>query len=324
MGEAGMRVVPILAAGLLAGCAMPTTSSVDVDTCRMDPADRAWIERSLAHWREAETGSLGLPEGELPDVTAMDAACSYDFPKGRFDRMSVRAHVGGMAVIGDQKLPIGPISFADASGGFFMSLPSVWRAAGVESELGLEPLMEGVLLHEIMHTRQVALASAALKKLALPSPDELNDDYVQSVFKDDAAYVAAYEAERDMLFAAAAAADVGEARRLASRALDMMRARKARWFQGDRAHFRYLDEIFLTMEGMGQWLVYRHFTRTRGIEPALALTETRRGGRQWTQDEGLALVLVVDRLLPNWQQRAFREPDWRAENLLAAAVAPQH
>jgi hypothetical protein len=46
----------------------------------------------------------------------------------------------------------------------------------------------------------------------------------------------------------------------------------------------------------------------------------RRGGRQWSQDQGLALLLVVDRLLPGWQQRAFRDPDWRAERLLAAAV----
>jgi len=34
-------------------------------------------------------------------------------------------------------------------------------------------------------------------------------------------------------------------------------------------------------------------------------------------------MLVVDRLLPDWQERAFREPDWRAENLLAAALQPQ-
>jgi len=30
---------------------------------------------------------------------------------------------------------------------------------------------------------------------------------------------------------------------------------------------------------------------------------------------------VVDRLLPDWQARAFRDPDWRAERLLEAALA---
>ena len=77
------------------------------------------------------------------------------------------------------------------------------------------------------------------------------------------------------------------------------------------------------MEGMGQWLAYRHLLSPRGgaVPPAQALAAMRRGGQQWSQDHGLALLLVVDRLLPGWQQRAFRDPDWRAERLLAAAVA---
>ena len=57
-----------------------------------------------------------------------------------------------------------------------------------------------------------------------------------------------------------------------------------------------------------------------GLTPADALRGVRRNGRWWSQDEGLALMLVVDRLLPGWQQRAFRDPDWRAERLLTAAV----
>jgi len=32
------------------------------------------------------------------------------------------------------------------------------------------------------------------------------------------------------------------------------------------------------------------------------------------------LLLMVDRLLSGWQQRAVRDPDWRAERLLADAV----
>ena len=47
--------------------------------------------------------------------------------------------------------------------------------------------------------------------------------------------------------------------------------------------------------------------------------------RPWLQREKqllleLALMLLVDRLLLNWQARAFRDPQWRAEALLAAAT----
>ncbi len=73
---------------------------------------------------------------------------------------------------------------------------------------------------------------------------------------------------------------------------------------------------------MGQWLAYRHYMSARGgsLDAETALREVRRDGSQWSQDEGLALMLLVDRLLPNWQTRAFRDPQWRAEALLAAAT----
>ena len=101
-----------------------------------------------------------------------------------------------------------------------------------------------------------------------------------------------------------------------------MRARRARWFTGEQAVFAALDDVFLTMEGMGQWLAYRSLLSPGGggLAPDAALPAVRRGGRQWSQDQGLALMLVVDRLLPGWQQRAFADPDWRAERLLSAAL----
>lgn len=226
-----------------------------------------------------------------------------------------------------KELPLGPISFAtgDVDGYFVMSLPSVWRAAGVKSGLGVEGLMDGVLLHEIMHTRQAELAGPLLDALARAngvSEDELTDDIVQNRFGKDPAYRAAYERERDLLFSAAAAADDREARRIAREALSALRERRARFFSGGKAFYSDFDDIFLTMEGMGQWLAYRHYLSPRGgsIDPATALREVRRDGSQWTQDEGLALILVVDRLLPGWQTRAFREPEWRAEAMLAAVV----
>ena len=93
-------------------------------------------------------------------------------------------------------------------------------------------------------------------------------------------------------------------------------------FTGKRRFYRAFDDIFLTMEGMGQWLAYRHYMSARGgsLDAETALREVRRDGSQWSQDEGLALMLLVDRLLPNWQARAFRDPQWRAEALLAAAT----
>jgi hypothetical protein len=292
----------------------------------MAPGDRAWLAEALDLWKRTEPVKLGLAPQPLPNVVAADGECTYLLPQGGFEGMTATSHGPAVIMPDGMNVPIGPISFASGDGDYFaMSLPSVWSAAGVSSEFGLERMMKGVLLHEMMHIRQVDVAARAMAGAAAAAgipDDELTDDIVQERFSGDAEYVAEFNRERETLFAAAAAPDYAEARRLAGEALALMRARHARWFTGDKASFTAMDDVFLTMEGMGQWLIYEYFRSPEGgaLAPADALRGVRRNGRWWSQDEGLALMLVVDRLLPGWQQRAFRDPDWRAERLLAAAV----
>lgn len=315
------RVLAATLALSLSGCA---TANVPAHDCAMTHEDRAWLETSLDAWRMAEVERLGLTAQPLPTVVAADAQCTYTLAQGGVAGATAARHGDTVTFPDGGEAPIGPISFASGESDYFaMSLPSVWRAAGVDSPFGLEALMTGVLLHEMMHIRQVDIAELALAgapEAAGVTDDELTDNIVQERFSGDADYVAAFESERETLFAAAAAASDAEARRLAAKGLELMRARHARWFTGDRASFAAMDDVFLTMEGMGQWLIYRHFL-AQGRSQEDVLPAVRRGGRQWSQDEGLALILVVDRLLPGWQARAFRDPDWRASNLLAAAVA---
>jgi hypothetical protein len=319
--------IPVLGLALAAWL-LPVAADAETG-CAMSEADRAWLQQALAQWQATETGVLALAPQPLPQVIAVDAACTYTLPAGDISALTGTAHGETVTFPDGGEAPLGPISFASGESGYFaMSLPSVWRAAGVDSEFGLERMMTGVLLHEMMHIRQTGLArqglAGAVAAAGIPD-DDLTDDIVQHRFADDPAYVAAYSAERDALFAAAAAPDDAAARALAAQALALMRERRARWFVGDRAGFAAMDDVFLTMEGMGQLLIYRYFRSPAGggADAAAALKGVRRGGKWWSQDEGLGLMLVVDRLLPGWQQRAFRDPDWRAENLLAAAAAAQ-
>jgi hypothetical protein len=294
----------------------------------MVDADRVWLENALLQSRWAEQAFLALAPQPLPTIVAIDDRCTYLLEDGRVSSpIRTQAHGGSATLPDGREVDVGPISFAShEAGGFFaMSLPSVWRAAGVTSELGLERLMDGVLLHELLHVRQSALANAALARPTEASgiaDDLLDDDIIQRQFGSDPAYATAWAEERDLLFAAAAAPDDDAARQLAAAALERMRSRRARWLNGANAPFAELDDIFLSMEGMGQWLAYRALRSPEGggVSADQALSAIRRGGRQWSQDQGLALLLTVDRLLPDWQQRAFRDPDWRAERLLAAAV----
>ncbi len=318
------RLGALFAAAALAGCTTGSAGSAQ-SSCRISDADSGWLAAALAQWRQSETSELGLPDTPLPTVAAIDTTCTYLLAEGRFDRIDALPHGETVVLPDGAEVPLGPVAFASGEGRYFaMSLPSVWRAAEVNpGPFGLEALMTGVLLHEMMHVRQIEVAATSMgdaTERAGVSDDELTDDIVQERFRGDPEFVAAWEAERDALFAAAAAPTDEEARVLAGKALGLMRERRTRWFTGDNAGFIEMDDVFLTMEGMGQWLIYRYFLE-QGYSPEEVLPAVRRNGRWWSQDEGLGLMLTVDRLLPGWQQRAFRDPDWRAERLLAAAVA---
>lgn len=323
-------------AALLAGLApAPATTSVTAPSaCAMAEPDKAWIAQALANWRIVAREKLRLPDRPLPAIVTFDAACAYVAPSRADGAIAWAAspHQGQVTLPDGQQIPASVISFAapatPASQGYFvMSLPSVWKAAGVKSGLGVERLMDGVLLHELMHSYQFYFVSPVLDKLTRQYrlSDDINDDSLQEAFKGNSAYVAAWEAERDLLFAAAAAPDEAAARRLAGQALASLRARRARFFTGAAAQWAPLDEIFLTMEGLGQWAIFAWHRDPRGggFDRDTALREVRRGGRWWSQDQGLALFLVVDRLVPKWQELAFAPKPETAEALLARAAGAE-
>jgi hypothetical protein len=312
------------AGALLLGAAVP--AAAQDEPCRMEPADQAWLEESLAQWQRIQVSELHFTDVRMPTVYAIDAHCGWQVTGGVVDAAIGTPHPDGRVTLPSAgEVPVGPIAFAFSADGFAMSLPSVWRAAGITSSQGLERLMTGVLLHEIMHTRQAAIVSDVAEPAARAGGigNELSDDLLQERFEKVPGYAAAYRAERDASFAAAAAPDDAGARGLAAHALHLMHTRRARWLAGRNGHYAVFDDVFLTMEGTGQWLIYRYFRAPDGgaASPATALENTRRGGKYWSQDEGLALVLVLDRLLPDWRMRAFRNPDWLAERMLSAAVA---
>lgn len=318
------RLLGLVLAGLLALAPGPAWARPDGE-CVMQAADAAWLRASLEQWLASQRVELQLADPSLPRVYAVDDDCLYVVVDQSLRTENASVHREGevdLPSVGS--IPVGPVSFAFAADGFVMSLPSVWRNAGVKSEFGLERLMTGVLLHEIAHTRQSDMVAKIAEPAAIAAGlgDELSDDLLQERFAGVPGYEAAVRAETATLFAAAQAADEAGARGLAAHALHQMRARREHWLSGDNAHFAVFDDVFLTMEGTGQWLIYRYFVSSAGggHTAADAEKETRRGGKWWSQDEGLALFLVIDRLLPDWRERASRNPDWLAERLLTAAV----
>jgi hypothetical protein len=70
------------------------------------------------------------------------------------------------------------------------------------------------------------------------------------------------------------------------------------------------------MEGVASWTAYEMALRRRAPHESEAdvLDRFRDNRRWWSQEEGLALYLLLDRSVPNWRRRVF-PPE------LASAVA---
>lgn len=293
----------------------------------MTPADRAWIDGALANWVQAEPTLLKLPPAPVPTVVTADERCQYDGRGGKLPlAWTGRAHNGKFHLPDGGEPPVVVTSFAGATKAgepfFVMSLPSVWRAGGVTSPLGLEALMDGVLLHEMMHTRQFAKAAPHIAALEKVFGSDISDDALQEKFSKDPAYVAVWKAENDRFYEALLEPDPAAAKRKFREGLAMMAQRRRHFLAGPNAAWADADRLFLSMEGMGQWLIYRWNNRASpDAAPTTATLEpVRRKRKWWTQDEGLVLFLLLDRFLPDWREDQAASDPMRLDALLAAAA----
>lgn len=312
---------------VFASCAAKAPT-VGASTCVLTPSEREWVAGTHVAWELVLRESLkARPVSRHPEVVLFNETCQFtavgDLP------LRGSRHGGAVTLPDGQRVPPQVTSFSSPVpktdlAFVAMALPSIWATAGVTSELGLTTLMTAVLVHEMTHT---LMFDAFNPRLAAVSArygfgDDLSDDMVQETFEKDPAFVGAYRAERDLLYRAVTEPSADEARRVAQMALASITERRARFYQGTEAKFAEVEDLWLTMEGAAQWAGYAWLVGRNGANRSAerALPLFRRGGRQWSQDEGLAIFLVVDRLLPGWHERVFTAAPATALDLLSLAV----
>ena len=319
-------------AGNRAAHAAPATQP----DCAFSGADQAWLERALAAWQFTSRELTGLVQrGDFKGIF-FDAGCvrssdsALTLGGGTHAAWTAARHGGQVTLPDGSQIPAGVTSFSRASGGsvyFVMSTPSVWRAGGVSGgEIGLETMMVAVLLHEGSHVAQGATYGHRMEVLAerYHLPESFNDDSLQQRFQPDAAFSASVARETDLLFQAALAPDRAEALRLTREARTLMRAREDRYFVGDDAYYRDAEDIWLTMEGSGQWAGYQWVISPRGaaMPVSVAIPNFARRSRWWSQNEGLGLFLALDRLAGHgWKRHVYGDGAGTILQLLDAALA---
>lgn len=311
---------------MIAACALAAEKAAadaplsDSQPCTVAAADRVWIEHAIAAWRLTSREITKIQIPRTFHAVLFDASCqltSSDALTGSAKSgatWTAAAHGAVVRLPNGQDVPAGVVSFAGANKGsafFVMSTPSVWRANGVDNPaLGLETMMTAVLLHEATHVVQSATYGKSVDRLVerYGLPETFSDDSMQKDFRDNQAFSESITRETDLFFQAAAANDDETAVRLARQARAMMKARAARWFVGDKAYYLEAEDLWLTFEGSGQWAGFQWLINPRGAARPVddAISSFARRGGWWSQTQGAAIALTLDRLgARNWTRRAF-------------------
>lgn len=215
------------------------------------------------------------------------------------------------------RVPVGLMSFTGSiengskDAFFVMGVPSFWKNANVKSkELGDENLYTSVFLHEFAHSQQNKNFGVKLDEFDrnYEFELELNDDMIQEVFKNDSQYTEDIKSEIKTFYKAASADDINEAKIIAKKGLEKYNKRQQQYFTKDREVYTSIDNFFLTMEGIGQYVAVAWLIHPKGadLNMQVAVDGMRRGGRWWSQDEGLALFLIYTKIAkPNLAKEMF-------------------
>jgi hypothetical protein len=322
---------PALAACATVAPAPQTASSSFHGDCAPALDDRAWLDASMDAWNYSADKITGV--GQVTSIRAVffDAQClvtSTTAMNGGPQHWTATRHNGQVQVPNGPTIPAGVISFAmggEDAEQFVMSMPSVWRAANKsDNGLGsLENLMTAVVIHEATHVAQIPTYGKRIGALAEANklPEDFNDDSIQARFESNAGFAASMKRETALLFAAADAATVAESKQLAREARALMRARQQRWFTGADSYLVAAEDIWLTMEGSAQWAAYRWAVDPLGGAVPPERTQFRTG-RWWSQVQGFALFLALDRLSAgSWQRHAFGNGTKTGIEMLDEAIA---
>jgi hypothetical protein len=321
-------------AAALAASACATATAPAPPTCALPETDRVWVDRALEAWRFASREITGIGPVSGFQAVFFSADCvlksgnALSSPTAQGVTWTASPHGGNVPLPDGSEMPARVTSYVSGDKGltyFVMSTPSVWAAAGVGERPELDTRMIAVLLHEGSHVAQIGpygpRLGGLIKRYKLP--DSFNDNAVQERFRENADFAASVKQETQLFVDAAAATDDAEARKLAREARRLMRERQARWVTGEDAYLVEAEDIWLTFEGAGQWTGYQWLVHPRGgAQPAADILARFTSGRQWSQTEGFAVVMALDRIAgPGWKRHAFGDGARTVLEMLDDALA---
>ena len=321
--SAGRALLALGALWVAAGCAGGGASR-STPRCVPSGVTLGWVEGSLAAWDLVRERDLKLPAAPTPTLLFFDRYCVYALSRSGAGALRIRAgadtlrgegraHQGRIVLPNGLTLRVRSESFSsllpgDTATFLVMALEDVWRRDPEhfgEFE-NWSAYLRRSFVHEMAHTRQL-VAWAPMLRIAggRVGLSDFDDDIVQQRFDTVPGFRHSVRNETMLLYAAASASAPSERRDLARQAIRMMRDRRIAAYGSEDAPWARVEQLLLDMEGAAQWAALAHVTRVSRAGPNMR-REIVRGSRQyWSQDQGLALYMVLAALVPDWPREMF-------------------
>ncbi len=250
------------------------------------------FDQELIWKKEKHNGKLILPTGEIAPVGLMVFAS--------------------------------PLQNSGKEAFFVMPLPKFWKDVGIPSDLPYELFLTGIFLHEFSHTQQMNGIGTEISRLAetVKFSDNLSDEIVQEIFSENPVYVEHYKLEHSKIFEALKSNETETSLKLTEEILNLMKVRQDRFFIDDYSALTELNQLFMTMEGVGQYTMYKWLIHPKGgnLNKELAFNGTRT--KSWIQDEGFGFALLLSEFEnpQEWGTQVFGENSKTLNELMELAI----
>jgi hypothetical protein len=327
-----MRRAIIIGVVVLWACAArPHPSRTAALQCPLTAPDTRWIQGVLDGWTRTSRDFLGIDPDPLPRIVLFNSSCAWHLgtegegPPGsvrldtplRFARQPVAVHAlshdGTVMLPTGARIPAEIIAVAmpapaGQDGFLVLALPELWRRHSQASkDPHLDIRIPSVALHEMIHTRQMPDLQRRVRAIGkrFDLPGRFDDDVVEDRFGDSVEYRRMFIAERDLLYDAVAETDRNRSIALVGEAISVAQTRRERFFVGNDGVYSELEGLFLNMEGVAEWVRFKSHQADPAWPNADADIIAFLCGQEnsWSQDEGLALLLLLDRFVPDWKRQ---------------------
>lgn len=180
---------------------------------------------------------------------------------------------------------------------FVMPLLSFWENEKIDDRgIGLDKFTTGVFTHEFAHTQQLGSLDkfgkyfeAYIKK---HGTDNFGDDMMQNIYEKDSIIISLYNKEL-AAFTIAGIIEENKRKTATHDALKIFEDKHKLILNRDQRDLKIIDDIWLTMEGIGQYAMYEYLINPKGGNFSKDKAYNAVKTKYWSQEEGFAMFYLL-------------------------------